>query len=531
LATDHRVGLFRALLVAHGQGMVNRTRKALGRRGAIGLVVVVLILGGMASPLLVASGLLGHLFGRAFDEPLVAVLMGSVLTGATVGFGIIGGLLGSARQLTWDAYRSFPVPFRTLFFAETFASLGDLVVLGFMGLTTAMGGAFVWEAPSTAPAVLFLMGQLVLWVLFTQHLVGTLAVTAVRRLRRAMILLVVASWAGLSVVASAARELRDDLQGDPLEHLKGLWHAVRPVVNRLPPVLSVRAIAAAENGNVARALALEAPLVLGTLLLGSLSYAVLRGEARPRARRAGRPATDNRFRREEAPYWTLARLHLHHVLGSLQGRFGLVVPLITVLLVRGPIGAAGIGPELTLPGSVLYIALAATQFQFNQFGLDGHGAKTLFLLPIRTRDLLVGKMLALLAYSAAQNALLLVLVAAVVRPSVSDTVSAGLLAACLALAHSLEGHWVSAVYPRPLAMHRMNSTGLSGANLLPLGVGMVNGAILAGLYALLSWRAPTLRVPVLALLLGALVVAYRALLPRASRFVERHREKLIEVLG
>ena len=42
----------------------------------------------------------------------------------------IGGMLGGARQLTWEAYRAFPVSFRTLFVAETLASLSDLVVKG-----------------------------------------------------------------------------------------------------------------------------------------------------------------------------------------------------------------------------------------------------------------------------------------------------------------------------------------------------------------------------------------------------------------
>jgi hypothetical protein len=82
-----------------------------------------------------------------------------------------------------------------------------------------------------------------------------------------------------------------------------------------------------------------------------------------------------------------------------------------------------------------------------------------------------------------------------------------------------------------MAMHRMNSAGLSGANLLPLGVGMVNGAVFGALYALVSWQAPTARVAVLASLLVVLALAYRALLPRAARFVDGHREKLVELLG
>lgn len=529
---DRQIGLFRALLLAHAQMMMNRTRKAVGRRGLVGLVVVVFVLLLGAVPLFAAFAFLGYLFGRGIDEPVVAPLMGGILAVTTVGFGVVGGLLGGARQLTWEAFRAFPVPFHTLFFAETFASLGDLVVLAFVGVMLAMGATFSWQAPWLAPLVALLLGQLVLWALFLQHLVGAMAVSAVRRLRRAVMAVIVAAWAGVSFVASAARDLQDDLHGEELEKLKGLWQHARPVVNLLPPVLSVRSMAAAHHGALGRALRLQLPIFGVTLALGAVSYVLLRrettGDAPPLQVLGGR---DRLFLGGFSPLWVLARLHFHHVAGSLQGRFGLFVPLITVVLVKGPLGSAGLGAALTIPGSVLYLALAATQFQFNQFGLDGQGVKTLFLLPLATRDILVGKALGLLLYSLAQNALLLGLLAVVLRPSPADAVASALLACSLAVAHALEGHWVSAIYPRPLAMHRMNSTGLSGASLLPLAAGLVNGTLFGGVYAIAS-RLPTGgRLALLASLLVFMVALYRAMLPAAARFVDGSRERVVEVLG
>jgi hypothetical protein len=144
---------------------------------------------------------------------------------------------------------------------------------------------------------------------------------------------------------------------------------------------------------------------------------------------------------------------------------------------------------------------------------------------------LLGKTIALLAYAAAQNALLLVLIGSALRPGVAELAAAILLAACLAVAHVLEGHWISVLYPRPVTMHRMSSMGLSGANLLPLGVGMVNGAVFGALYALMSWQAPLARVVMLLAVLLLLAFTYRALLPRAARFVDDHRERLVERLG
>jgi hypothetical protein len=529
-----RVGLFRALLLAHVQMMVNRTRKGLGRRGLVGVVVIVLVLLAGAAPIFAAFGFLGYLFGHRVEKPLAAPIMGLVLTVSTLAFGVVGGMLGGARQLTWDAYRSFPIPFRTLFFAETVASLGDMVVLGFVGMTLTMGLAFVWQWPASAPFIALLMTELVLCVLFIQHLVGTLAVTAVRRLRRAMVVILVASWVGVSVVAEAARQVRDRLQGDEVDRLQELWRHARPAIDLLPPVLAVRAMVVLKHGAIVRALRLEAPMLATTILLGSLSYLVLSRESRPRKgsdRVTSRAHGRFRGRGTTAPYWLLAQVHLHHVAGSLQGRFGLVVPLITVVLIKGPLASAGIGSDFTLPGSVIYLALAATQFHFNQFGLDGHGVKTMFLLPVRMRDILLGKTIALFAYSVLQNVFLLALLGFILRPSAREIVSAALLAATLAVAHSLEGHWISAIFPRPLAMHRMNSTGLSGANLLPLGAGIINGSVFGGIYALASWLAPGARIMVLAALLLLVLAAYRLLLPRAARFVESRRETVVEVLA
>ena len=529
--TPRRVGLFRALLTAHAQMMINRTRKGLGRRGIIGLTVVIVIMLAAAAPMFMTFGFLGSLFGRGIDKPLAAPLMGGILLAVSLGIGLVGGLLGGARQLTWDAYRSFPVPFTTLFFAETFASLGDLLVLGFVGMVVAMGAAFIWQRPALAPLVLLLLGQVVLWVLFLQHLVGTLAVTAVRRLRRAMVFLMVAAWAGVTVVAGLAREIQEDIERDRIEHIRAAWHQMQPAMALLPPVRAVDAMIAARQGELLRCVWLELPMLGVTLALGLLSYALLRRESRPSV-----ALEDVGGGRAEPLRWTgvafgVARLHIHQVSGSLQGRFGLVVPLITVVLIKGPLGTVGVSAKYTVPGAVLYLALAATQFYFNQWGFDGQGVKTLFLLPIRMRDLLIGKTLALLVYCVFQNALLLALLALLVHPDARELVAGALLGGCLFVAYALEGQWVSALYPRPLAMHRMNPTGLSATSLLPLGVGMANSTVFGATYSLVEWLAPRAVIPMLVVLLGVLVALYRMLLPATGRFVEEHRENLVEVLG
>ena len=513
--------------------MVNRTRRGLGRRGLVGFVLVLLILFCSALPLFGAFGVLGFLFGRGIERPVAAPLMGVVLTGTALGFGVVGGLLGGARQLTWDAYRSFPVPFRTLFFAETLASLGNLVVLGFLGMTAMMGGAFAWMAPALTPFVLLLLGQMVLWVLFVQQLVGSLAVSAVRRLRRAMGVLFLATWAGVSVVASAARELQNDLRGriSCASAPSGTTRARSSIASR--PSCRCARWSSRDSGCVRPAhCSSSSPCSQARCSSGSSatrsSGARSGRRARGTGKRRGRTGASGPGCRPHGRWRAFTSTTSR---GASRGASGSWSRSSRWSWCAGPLLSAGVGAEYTLPGSVLYVALAATQFHFNQFGLDGQGVKTLFLLPVSMRDVLLGKTLALLAYAAVQNFLLLVLLALVLRPTPADLLAAALLAACLAIAHALEGHWISVVLPRPLAMHRMNATGLSGAQLLPLAVGMLNGAAFGSLYAL-AWRAsPGARVPVLAVFLVAMVALYRTLLPHATKFATARRETVVEILG
>jgi hypothetical protein len=520
-----------AMLVAHLQMMVNRTKKGLGRRGLVWTALAVVVLLGLTAPVFTAFGVLGHVFGRHLSDARVPTLMGLVLTGMTLAFGIAGGLFGGARQLTWDAYRSLPVPFHLLFIAETIASAFDLVTLAFIGALGAIAGAFTWQVPLAAPLVALLYLQLTASVLFIQHLVGTLAVASVRSLRGALLVLMAATWLATSVFVPVATSIRGDLQDPELLRLRSAWRVARPVLDRLPPVASVRAIAALAAGDPVGAASGEVAMLVFTAALGVLSYALLRRETRPAVTVAEAATTRGATARAMSPRRAIAELHLRYLRTSIQGRFGLIVPIISVVLIKGPLAVIEVRRGITLPGAVLYVALASTQLHCNQFGLDGLGAKAWFLLPIDGRDVLLGKAGALVAYATIQNAILFALVAILTRPDGTDVVAGSLLAASLTVAGTLAGHWASIVFPRPLSFGRMNATGLSGANLLPLGVGLASGVVFGGLYGLASLASSEYRNVALAALLTAVIAAYWALLPRVARFLERRREAIVEAMG
>ncbi len=532
LRAARRVSPFQALLVAHVRMGWNRVRRGLGRRSLWGMAAVLGVLVTATLPMFAAYGLLGYLCGHGIDKALAPVVLGTLLTLTSLGFGWLGGVLGGTRQLTWDAYRSYPIPFRVLFLAEIFAGLGDTLALGFVGLLLCLAAPFLWQRPLLLPLLVLLLVQATLWMLFLQQLIGALAAAAVKRLRVALLAVVLAAWVGFSLLGSVASRIEHHLREDDEARLRDAWHALRPLLELLPPVHAAQSMALVRRGAWLSAAAHEVPMLAVTLMLGFATYAVLRREARPPswARTEDRVTSPRGFWLP-GPVLALARLHARHLFGSMQGRFGLAIPLITVVLVKGPLASASVGGSWVTPASVTYLALAAAQLQFNQFGFDGQGIKTLLLLPIRTRDILLGKALALAAYGALQYALLFALFAVLVRPSAADLTSGALLGGSLLTAHVAEGHWLSALYPRPLSFQRFQGSGLSGVQLLTLGLGMLNGAVFGGIYAAVVATRPSAVVPAMGAVLVFVLVAYRALLPRAARFVSDRREKLVDVLG
>jgi hypothetical protein len=527
-----RFGPLAALLVAHVQTGKNRALRGLGRYGAVGLAFVILLPLSVGGVMGVLCAIIGGKLGRHIDLPEAPIYLGGFVAIMTFAFGFMGGILGGTRQLTWEAYKSYPVPFRTLFFAEIAASVGDVLVLVYLALNACMGLAFVRERPDLAPWLLLLLGQATLWVLFTQQIIGALAIAVVKRLRVAFLAVMLSTWIGLSYVGRAAAEFEENIRRDRIEELRRWWDMALPWLESFPLVRASYAVRLASRGEWFAVGQHEVPLLCFTTALGLSTYLLLRREAGLGSTLAGGTwgARSSRWRTAGA-VGMIARLQLHHLLTSLQGRFGLVIPIVTVVLIKGPLAGATAGTAWVIPGAVTYLAISAGQLQFNQFGLDGQGIKTLLLLPVTMREILVGKALAMAAYSLTQYAILFALLSWTMHPGASDLVGGGLLAGCLLVTHLGEGHWISAILPRAVPFHRIQAGGLQVAHLFPLVLGAANATAFGGAYGALHSWAPRALVPTMAAAFALVLLAYAAALPRAARFVTRQREKLVEVLG
>jgi hypothetical protein len=187
---------------------------------------------------------------------------------------------------------------------------------------------------------------------------------------------------------------------------------------------------------------------------------------------------------------------------------------------------------LTVPAAVTYLFLIGGILQFNQFGLDGHGVKTLLLLPLTPRELLAGKALGFAAYSGLQCTLMLPLLW---LTGTRDTalLAAGLLfAGCLFLVQGGVGQWTSAWMPRSIPRGGKAGPPLPLAvALLHLGVTLASGAVFGGLYMLLALRGRGWLLAGMAAALALCGLAYALLLPRAADYLRRRQDTLVQVLG
>ncbi|HLP31121.1 MAG TPA: hypothetical protein VK150_07155, partial [Geothrix sp.] len=160
-----RLSPFRALLAAHFQTAWNRSAREMGRQGVWAMGLLVGITGLLAAgPLFLGMGGLGWLLGSRLDRPFAAALLGLALALISLGGGLFGGVAGGTRQLSWEAYRGYPLKLRSLYLAELAAGIADplplILGVGLAGLLT--GVALALSVSLGAPGTALLLPLLLL---------------------------------------------------------------------------------------------------------------------------------------------------------------------------------------------------------------------------------------------------------------------------------------------------------------------------------------------------------------------------------
>ena len=525
------VSPLRAVLAAHLQTTRNRLLRELGRSGIFAVVAVLVLMAvTIVLPMLGLLGLGGWLLGMRLPDDVAATLLGAIASGVSIFGGAGSGVFGGAKQLQWESYRSYPLRLTTLLVAELVASALDMVPLVAGGGLLALFVGVSIARPSLAPLLFLMLIEGVAILLLVQLLVGSLAERAVRRVRTAMLATGLALWVGLALTASIPDELKQEgISGEKINALVKLGVALRGVAQALPATWTARGLEHAQAGRWGLALATH---LYPIAVLAALAVVVRAMLAREADHVLDDAAAGGRTWSFRTPAVGVARLQLLTIAQSRIGQFGFFVPLIVVVLIKGPLAHAS-GRELwAVPGAFAYLSLVGNQFQLNQFGLDGHGVKALRLLPIGERALWRGKMLGLAAYQGVQTTILLGLLAILHRPEPVQMVAGVLLWGCLFLVQNAVGRRTSVWMPRMLPRKSVRGNAMPVALVLVgMALSLGSGAVFGGAWAACVRWAPTLLVPALLVLLGACALAHRLLEPGADRGLRAHQERLLSAIG
>ena len=531
------VNPIRALLAAHGQTTWNQSARELGRQGQWALVLTVLVAATFgAGGLLVGTGILGWVLGSTLDQPFLPRILGGLLTLAGLGSGLMGGVLGGARQLAWESYRGFPLRISTLYIAELVAGFGDLLPLAMGGATLGLLVGLGLCVPATLPLLPLVWLETVLTLLAVQLLVEGLAGVLVRRLRAALMALGVLVWLGGTLLggrvpAKAAQSSAAPMTAEQIQRLRDAGARLGLVLDHLPATASARSLVLIHQGRPWAAMGAHAYPIAALALLMVLGARLMDREAETQ-RRAGQNSGRQRLWSFHHPAGGIGRLHFHTLMRSHLGRFAFLMPLLTLVLLKGPFAHLATKTQWTVPVAFAYLSLVGNNFAFNQFGLDRHGVKALLLLPVSARDLLTGKLLGMAAHQGLQ-ALLLAGLLGLVDHTHPELLLAGLFfGACLFLAQASVGQWTSAWAPRPMVMDSLKNNNMPFTlGLLSIAASGLWTSLYGGLYALTAWLAPGWLLPVMGLAFALTLAGHFALLPHAAAFLDRRREVLVERLG
>lgn len=536
---------FRALLAAHLQTAWNRSAREMGRQGAWVMGLVTALTGLLAAgPLFLGMGLLGWLLGSRLDQPLAPALLGGGLALIGLGGGFFGGVAGGARQLSWESYRAYPLRLRTLYLAELVAGLGDplplILGLALLGLLAGVGVG----SPSVLPLIPLVLLETLGLLLALQLLVGGLAEALVKRLRLAFTLLAILAWVGSTLAtarlpqrprgSSPVRTRADQRAQRDLARraqLEALTQRAGKFLAALPTQGPAQSLVRAREGRWGESLALHAYPLAALALLMVLGARLVARESRVEAK-VQATGGSRRLWSFRHPAEGIGRLHFRTLMASHLGKFAFLMPLMTLVLLKGPFAQFRGQSLWAVPAAFAYLSLVGNNVVLNQFGLDRHGVKALLLLPVSARHLLLGKLLGLALHQGLQALLLVLLLAAFDGARPAPLAAGALMLGCVFLAQGAVGQWTSLWAPRPMALDSLKNSNM------PFAVGMLSLAtsglwtgLFGGLYALVAWLAPAWLVPAMALAFLLTLAAHLALLPMAAAYLDRRREVLVERLG
>ena len=522
------VSAVRAVITAHLEGSFNRARKQFGTLGVVASWLLILFAFTLfVVPFAVGLSFIGYLLGGSLqgdgevERNLSAIAI--FLTALTVLGGAFAGIGGASRQLPWESLQAYPVSPRALFAAELVA--GSTEVLAATELLALLGvcGGVSFAAPRATPFMLLALVCCVVTTMSIQLMVASLAQRVSKQARIVLIVLPVMAVLlsfGSPAVMRVLTSRRQTAVG-----------VVSQSIGRVTPVGQLLEAARAPYTGEWSGVPVKLVPVVALTLVSLVAAYLLVSREKPLSTisKAGPAKKLWSFR---SASWGIARLQWETLTTSLPGRMMLLMPPLTVVLIRGPLAQFFNRGSWVVPAAFLYAGLSSTNLLFNQFGLDRHGVKALFLLPVEERAVLQGKQWAFAAWQGVQTALLFGLMVLSGYTDLSALFLGVAVAACSFFLVSSIGQFVSIWQPHPLT-----KSGMRGAR-PPLVVVLATmatvfgggGALFLASSALFQsvpqWSGLVMSGVALVLALGSQVM-----LRFNTGFLRVSREKLVESLG
>jgi ABC-2 type transport system permease protein len=423
------------------------------------------------------------------------------------------------------------------------AAIASLLWLGAMVLATAFTKAVMLPAMLTACALFVAVN-----VTF-ERLVGSWMekLLAKRRTRELFFALIILLSVGAQFIGMAAKKLEGKTQPTITRIL--------PYFRPLPPSLAGRIVSGSADGETGIVLECTTALVLYAAVFGGLlwrRYAVqYRGEelsetAAP-TRTAKKAIADIATKVEKegrsflpAEVSAMVGKELRYLLRNSFTAISLLIPPVLVLFFSmqfaGPhatIGKRAVSPQIFFPGMMAYLVLMLMAPAYNAFAYEGRGMQTYFMVPVRFRDVLLGKNLTQVSVLGFEVLLCIGVLAWRIGLPAAPVFLATMAAIVFSVAGQLTiANWSSLSFPKKMEFGKTAGQRQSGmAVLIAFAAQIVFAAICGPILFAGRWTGNAwLPAASFAFLAVAAVAGYFGSLDAITRLAEKKKERLLETL-
>jgi len=520
--------------------------RATNTRNRVATIALTLLLFLAFSPLIIGGAIAAHAGVHRYGAPVVVIAFGLCQL-VWIWMGLLSGAMG--RLFDLDQLIRYPVRTRTVYLVNLFATLTEPLAL--MTLPTLVAVVVAMGQRAGAVGALAAAGGALLLMLATSALMQLLLALLDDLLRREWMRFVAAAFTSLTFVGVqwVMRDVGDRVVLPFARQELSIEAAMRlgaSALGRIPTIGAPAALASAPLTHgwanaallvLAVAAGMALSVVVGTRLLErtALRSGGGAGAGPARAAKPTRGAFAGIWAGMPGGAGTLVAREMLYVLRTPQLLYQLLVPPIIVVFFY----AARHETLKDQPGFAL--AMLTTSLMGRNlmlFGHDGPGVRTMFLLPVPARAIVLAKDIGYLITVLAQTAIILgvVLVVGVrFEPAMTTTAAFGAIAVMM-VALVVGNHYSIANPTKPASRGFARRGGGSLASLVGVFVVALAGAAVVGLI----WLTRHLAGPaaagaagiVAALLLAAASMALWWLsVDRAGSAFLANREKLIEVLA